>query len=626
ASLSVSVSGNLSGRNFTATPISAATYTISGRVTTANGTGLAGVTVSTGARGATTDSTGAYRISGLVAGTHQLTAGLSGYRFSPSSRSVTVSTAVSGQDFEATRLSTSDTFDLSISLYNNPTGTQRIPYEEMLRYFADGVFEMSNGAHKLGTITIYPNAGRLGRADVQWVASCWPKAHVAGYGIEGWRIQMCDTFGATNFLQQVEDGGYTLAHEWGHYFYGLYDEYRGPDSCQPNDPGWPCNTDMPVLNSIMNDHWQAQGSNFAWLNFSTALNNTRNTAQHRVYLASGWETLVRPSELDPRDGSLRSSIRRPYFPALAAVAPPPGQAPRIDLVPGHTARSELQIVWTATLANLSTDEFVAGIQALDGGIVNYPDPIRLIATLQRVQMITGATASGEVIAPDGTRSVFTLRDDGVAPDPEAADGLYAALLNYRQNGEHTIRVRFTNPNGTAAEIFSGQPAPPPPGSSATIPPPVLINDRFDVETELTVIVTGVQTDDHGDTAATATALATTNQDTSGSIDRAGDRDLFTLTPTTSGRLVVRLSNLAFNLQPRLRILAADGRTELATRSGSGTEPLWVEVRVQAGQRLYAEVSDQRSGAFGGFYQISAGASLVSEPSATRDVYLPLIRR
>jgi subtilisin family serine protease len=79
------------------------TYTISGSVTTSAGAGISGVTVSAGAVTATTNSSGAYTLSGLSNGTYTLTPSLSGYSFSPTSRSVTVNSAnVTGQDFTGT--------------------------------------------------------------------------------------------------------------------------------------------------------------------------------------------------------------------------------------------------------------------------------------------------------------------------------------------------------------------------------------------------------------------------------------------------------------------------------------------------------------------------------------------
>jgi len=78
-----------------------ATYTVSGTITY-NSSGLSGVTVSTTGASTTTNSSGAYTLSGLANGTYTVTPALSGYTFSPTSRSVTVNGAnVTGINFTA---------------------------------------------------------------------------------------------------------------------------------------------------------------------------------------------------------------------------------------------------------------------------------------------------------------------------------------------------------------------------------------------------------------------------------------------------------------------------------------------------------------------------------------------
>ena len=79
------------------------TFTISGTVTTSAGAGINGVTVSSGGSSATSNASGAYTLSGAVNGTYTLTPSLSGYTFSPATRSVTVSGAnVTAQNFTGT--------------------------------------------------------------------------------------------------------------------------------------------------------------------------------------------------------------------------------------------------------------------------------------------------------------------------------------------------------------------------------------------------------------------------------------------------------------------------------------------------------------------------------------------
>jgi len=613
--------------------LGAPAYSITGRITDSSNLPLAGIDVSDGTHSTTTTSTGDYSLNNVSAGSHTLIPTKSNYRFTPATLSVTVSSGdLSGQDFVGTTAE-HGLVDVSISLYSNPTDAQRIAYEEIVRYFADGVFEESNGAHKLRTVTIYPNQGLSGRANIQWIANCWPNARISGYGTPGLRVEMCDSFSGVDFLTDYEAGGYVLAHEWGHYYYSLYDEYgNGQAACQSGRPNMPCINDSPVPNSIMDDQWQARGGNYTWLNFSTPINNTRNTAQQRVYRASGWETLTRTPALDPRDGVLTNNPTRLYYPELASVAPAAGQAPRIDLGVNNTARSALQIVWGSSTAALaaSQPEVTASISALDGGAISYPNPIRVLAVLQRTQPIAGALAQGEIVAPDGSSQAITLRDDGVAPDTRANDGLYSALLAYQQDGLHTIRVRFTNSDGTAREVAdSGALAPPLPGTTPQLPTPPSITDPFDVLTELTVDVTGFQVDDHGDTWATATTLALTNTDSAGQIDRAGDHDFFRITTTSGGALVVRITSLAFGMQPQVRLLASDGSTELARSdlsTSASADYLLLRYTVAAGETLYIDVAHHDPTAVQGFYHISAGTLLSNEVAGGGTVYLPLIVR
>ena len=75
--------------------------TISGRVTDGAGNGVAGVTVSAGARSATTDANGFYAISGLSSGVYALRAEKPGCLIEPAQRAVTLPPDQDAQDFTA---------------------------------------------------------------------------------------------------------------------------------------------------------------------------------------------------------------------------------------------------------------------------------------------------------------------------------------------------------------------------------------------------------------------------------------------------------------------------------------------------------------------------------------------
>lgn len=252
-------------------------------------------------------------------------------------------------------------FDLRVSYYDTAANsvTKKDAIEASFRSFAEGLYEASNGMHKLGKVTIYTDGGFKDDTDILWAGGiCWPNAHANGKGTPGLRIQHCDTFQQTNYLQQFLYSGLTLAHEWGHFAYGLLDEYKSDKrACDVNLPGSPCATDVAVQNSMMSSQWFAgtadnQFADLSWLNYSTNLNNNAPTnAQFRVYGASAWETLARPSENDP---NLGFGTLRLYHADLINAAPLPGATPSIEINTAEglaQAKSNLSFEWKTTETN-----------------------------------------------------------------------------------------------------------------------------------------------------------------------------------------------------------------------------------------------------------------------------------
>jgi Bacterial Ig domain/Carboxypeptidase regulatory-like domain len=105
---------NVTGVNFTATATVAPTFTISGTLSPTTGGGGATVTLSGKSSATTTASnTGAYTFTGLVAGTYAVTPSHTGFTFSPTTQSATITTAnVTGVNFTATAQAPS-TFTIS---------------------------------------------------------------------------------------------------------------------------------------------------------------------------------------------------------------------------------------------------------------------------------------------------------------------------------------------------------------------------------------------------------------------------------------------------------------------------------------------------------------------------------
>jgi len=238
--------------------------------------------------------------------------------------------------------------DVTISLHAGAvlaTPADREKYENNIRYFADALYEESNGVHILRKVTFYRDGANFNSAHVQWIPTCHPNATLSGYVQPGTgaRMEFCDKFGNFDFLATTEGqqgGGATLAHEWGHFFYGLPDEYSG--SGDENSPiSVPRTTDVNSSVSIMRYQWDGF-TDHRFLNHTTSVTGfSLQTASGRVYGAPAWEVLARPKNQDPQNSVAAS---RPFWPELAAVAPAPGVAPRIDL-PNAAARASLQIVW-----------------------------------------------------------------------------------------------------------------------------------------------------------------------------------------------------------------------------------------------------------------------------------------
>ena len=254
-------------------------------------------------------------------------------------------------------------FDVVVSLYNSPDGDNnpdndtvdeaQAKYESIIRHWADGVCEQSNGVHRLGVVRIFVNGVNHAIADVVWNEREHPRAYVSGFGVDNLPIIMGDIFpsGAGvgsdyDMLADPEGAGYTLAHEWGHYVYGLYDEYRGSCALDCRDQS-PQDTDMPTDKSIMSNTWRARDRNYEWLNHSTENNISAATAQWRVYGKSGWEVLVQSTNHDPK--------LRPSWPKRVRYANLVSEQPSSsdnwfslqlsDTTEQSACRDDLEIIW-----------------------------------------------------------------------------------------------------------------------------------------------------------------------------------------------------------------------------------------------------------------------------------------
>lgn len=336
--------------------------------------------------------------------------------------------------------------DVSIALHAGAilaTAADRAKYENVIGYFADALFEASNGVERLRKVTFYRDFQNVDSSHFQWVPECHPNGTLGGYLHPGTnsRILMCDTFGTTDLLSATvwpgqKGAGATMTHEWGHFFFGLYDEYQGSgtgdSSPQAGDPG--------TSQSIMNSQWDGF-DDLRHLNFSTVAPSSGFTlvsAQGRVFGASAWDTLARPKSADPQTGL---AALRPYWPELAAAKPTANTMPQIDL-PNPLARATLNIVWQPAFSPTAVDSPNA-IQAVNSSVREIViDRSALMADsghLEEVKIAVAAlinrTPIGDalgIIAFDGTHSVIQPLTDIV--DQTTRDTLIAAVNGITAGG------------------------------------------------------------------------------------------------------------------------------------------------------------------------------------------------
>lgn len=181
--------------------------------------------------------------------------------------------------------------DVVVSLYKNPAGddngnaqanppSEQDVIEQIVQFWADGMFEATQGAHVLRRVRIFRNGLLANKADVTWITSGWPSSSASGVNQAGGHINFADIFlggcgsGCDyNMLTNPRGAGYTLAHEWGHYAYGLFDEYKIAA------------TDIAIVPSIMNSQWNATGGDTRWLNYSI-VNSGGRFPKYAAYLST----------------------------------------------------------------------------------------------------------------------------------------------------------------------------------------------------------------------------------------------------------------------------------------------------------------------------------------------------
>jgi len=332
-------------------------------------------------------------------------------------------------------------FDITVSLHNNPQGSEKVVYEEIFAHFADAVCEQTNGEHKLGKVSVFRENKHRSKSDIIWGEREWPRANASGFGANGMHIWFGDVFPNGSgpgkdhdMLQDPQGAGYTLAHEWGHYAYGLFDEYQG--SADSGEPSTPINTDTATT-SIMSNQWQAITAGMQWLNHSTAdtIGNIDRTAQGRVYGKSAWDVLLQDAKDDPKLGRKTAQPNRTRFLTLADNAPDVTTPLKIEL-PAEQAscQNQLDVVWVE--GDIDMQVVIDRSYSMYGQAINNAK--------QAAKILVDATAEGST-----SMGLVTFSSDHnvqqdypitkiESPDLSVKTELKAAIDAIRENGSTAL--------------------------------------------------------------------------------------------------------------------------------------------------------------------------------------------
>jgi hypothetical protein len=191
----------------------------------------------------------------------------------------------------------------------NASGTalNKVYIRDQINQVARSLFVMTNGKQKLRNVYVFNKREFGDNVDIQLINKEGRSyaTGFSGFGFEGfstYNFLGMNTAESNQPANVVTENylGQVVAHELGHYFLGLADEYvEANKAVDAENPGSPAGTDTP-RDTIMNNH-----ESFSRLSTAEDYNANTQTAQARVYRlnnsnqgASAWETLIRNPALD----------------------------------------------------------------------------------------------------------------------------------------------------------------------------------------------------------------------------------------------------------------------------------------------------------------------------------------
>jgi hypothetical protein len=249
--------------------------------------------------------------------------------------------------------------------------------------------------------------------------------------------------------------------------------------------------------------------------------------------------------------------------------------------------------------------------------LEYPQPVLLEATIANKYLIARAGIQAQVESPGGEVNSISFKDDGIPPDEIADDGRYTGSMPYNANGSHTVTVNFDNASGEAVYTTKGL-------ADGSQEFGDLVGTSLDASASTTITINGFSSDDHSDQFASATDLPSDNLAKWGQVDRPGDLDVFKGTLLGDGLHVLRLSNFAEGMKPRVKFWDAATGILIGDFTFTPVQGYYYifYIKGPAGAGFYTEVSHSDGTASTGMYATSFGIPLEGEIFGS-DVYLPI---
>ena len=249
--------------------------------------------------------------------------------------------------------------------------------------------------------------------------------------------------------------------------------------------------------------------------------------------------------------------------------------------------------------------------------VSSPQPIPILATLQRSLPVVNAIVNAVVTAPDGSQTFIKLQDDGEEPDQTPFDGMYSGVLtDYEMSGFYDIFVMATNPDGRAFETDDFMPHGPYYGADSAVARQALlvskekvpIQEPFTRADRMMVEVRDYKTDDHGDVPGKGTHVPGNNSPVWGHIERAGDVDFFQFALPAKSRCTIRAGRYLEGMQAALALLDAKGN--VVAEGKDDKHGAFIEWSTQESMDMALRVEHSKKGT--GYYQIKVKGEPVDE--------------